>query len=152
MWPKSSGNGMSAAVQPNSCRKLLAALLLFSAPRAGHAAATRFDLNEIRVEGSSVLPQDDVEQTIYPFLGPDRTASDVEHACAALEAAYQKAGFATVSVTIPPQSISQSGGVVVVQVIERRVERLRVTGARYFLPSAVRAGARLPWHRARCRT
>ena len=74
-----------------------------------------------------------------------------EHARAALEAAYQKAGFATVSVTIPPQSISQSGGVVVVQVIERRVERLRVTGARYFLPSAVRAGAPSVAP-ARCRT
>ena len=105
------------------------------------AAPIRFDLNEIRVEGSTVLPQDEVEETIYPFLGPGRSAADVEQARAALQAAYLKAGFATVSVSVPPQSISQSGGVVIVQVTERRVERLRVVGSRYFLPSAVRAGA-----------
>ena len=100
-----------------------------------------FDLNEIRVEGSTVLPRDQVEETVYPFLGPGRHASDVEHARAALEALYQSHGFPTVSVTVPRQRISDSGGVVTVQVIERRVGRLRVTGARYFLPSDVRAGA-----------
>jgi hemolysin activation/secretion protein len=100
-----------------------------------------FDLLEIRVEGSTVLPQDAVEETIYPFLGPGRTAADVEAARAALEALYQKQGYATVSVTVPPQRISESGGVVVMQAIERRVERLRVAGAKYFLPSAVKAGA-----------
>ncbi len=100
-----------------------------------------FELDEIRVEGSTVLPQEVVEQTVYPFVGPDRTTDDVERARAALEKAYQDAGFATVSVTIPPQHISTSGGVIVLQVVERRVGRLRVTGARYFLPSDVRAGA-----------
>jgi hemolysin activation/secretion protein len=101
----------------------------------------RFDLLEIRVEGSTVLPQDAVEETIYPFLGPGRTAADVEAARAALEALYQKEGYATVSVTVPPQRISESGGVVIVRAIERRVERVRVAGAKYFLPSAVKAGA-----------
>jgi hemolysin activation/secretion protein len=100
-----------------------------------------FDLNEFRVEGSTVLPQQQVEETVYPYLGPDKTAHDVEGARAALEALYQKSGFATVSVTIPRQSISTSGGVVMLQVIERPIERLRVVGARYFLPSDVRRGA-----------
>ena len=105
------------------------------------AAPIAFDLTEIRVEGSTVLPQDQVEEIIYPFLGFGRTVADVEHARAALQAAYVQAGYATVSVSVPPQSISQSGGVVTVQVTERRVERLRVVGSRYFVPSAVRAGA-----------
>ena len=110
-------------------------------PMAAPRTQAVFDLNEIRVEGSTVLPQEQVEEVVYPFLGPSRTATDVEHARAALEEAYQKAGFATVSVTIPPQRISQSNGVITVQVVERRVGRLRVTGSRYFVPDAVRAGA-----------
>ncbi len=105
------------------------------------AAPVTFELNEIRVEGSTVLPQDAVEETIYPFLGPGRTAADVERARSALQDLYTKQGYPTVSVTVPPQRISESGGVVVVQVIERRVERVHVTGAKYFLPSDVRAGA-----------
>ena len=118
-----------------------ATAMLAGCPAAWAVASTTFDLSEIRVEGSTVLPQDQVEETVYPYLGPGKTAADVERARAALQAAYQAAGFATVSVTVPAQSISQSGGVVVVQVIERRVERLRVVGSRYFVPDAVRAGA-----------
>lgn len=106
------------------------------------AEKLHFDLNEIRVEGSTVLPQEQVEEAVYPFVGPDKTSDDVEKARAALEALYQKSGFATVSVLIPAQHVSQSGGVVQLQVIERPVGRLRVTGSRYFLPSAIRAGAR----------
>ncbi len=108
---------------------------------AARADVRHFDLNEIKVEGCTVLPGDQVEEAVYPFLGPDKTAQDVEHARAAVEALYQKAGFVTVSVTIPPQHVSQSDGVVQIQVIERPVERLRVTGSRYFVPSAIRAGA-----------
>jgi hemolysin activation/secretion protein len=113
-------------------------------PRVASATPAIFDLNEIRVEGSTVLPQETVEETVYPFLGPGRTAQDVDKARAALQDAYQKAGFATVSVVVPQQNlqaIKAGGGVVVVQVIERRVERLRVVGAKYFVPDAVRAGA-----------
>jgi hemolysin activation/secretion protein len=103
--------------------------------------AVHFDLTEIRVEGSTVLPQDDVEEAVYPFLGPDKTSADVEHARAALEDLYQKRGFVTVSVSIPTQHVSTSGGVVILQAVERPIGRLRVVGARYFLPSDVRRGA-----------
>ncbi len=111
---------------------------------AAYATATparHFDLTEIRVEGSTLLLQDQVEEAVYPFLGPDKAAEDVEHARAALESLYQTSGFATVSVTIPPQRISESGGVIVFRVVERPVERLRVVGSRYFLPSDIRRSA-----------
>ncbi len=100
-----------------------------------------FDLNEIRVEGSTLLPADAVEEVVYPFLGPNRQASDVEAARRALEDAYQKAGYATVSVSVPRQNVAASEGVIRMDVTERVVGRLRVKGSRYFVPDAVRAGA-----------
>ena len=109
------------------------------APAAAHVRS--FDLNEIRVEGSTVLPPDTVEETVYPFLGPGRGAADVEAARRALEKAYQGAGYVTVSVSVPRQNVMANGGVIVMNVIERKVGRLRVKGAEYFLPSDVRAGA-----------
>jgi hemolysin activation/secretion protein len=99
-----------------------------------------FDLNEIRVDGSTVLPQEQVEEAVYPYLGPGKTAQDVEQARKSLQEAYTKAGFVTVSVA-QPRWLDRAGGVVGMRVIERRVERLRVTHARYFVPDAVRAGA-----------
>jgi hemolysin activation/secretion protein len=109
-------------------------------PPAQHAAEANFDLNEIRVDGSTVLPQEQVEEVVYPFLGPGKTAKDVEAARAALQDAYKNAGYVTVSVG-PGRWVDRGGGVISLAVLERRVGRLRVMHARYFVPDAVRAGA-----------
>jgi hemolysin activation/secretion protein len=71
-----------------------------------------------------------VETAVYPYLGPYRTADDVEQARMALEKAYRDKGFQTVAVQIPPQQVK--GGVIVLQVIKNEVGRLRVSGSRYF--------------------
>ena len=46
-------------------------------------------IKEYRVSGSKLLTQQEIGETVYPFLGPGRTADDVEKARAALEKAYQ---------------------------------------------------------------
>jgi len=98
-----------------------------------------FDLNEIRVDGNTVLPSGVIEETVYPFLGPGKSAEDVERAREALEEVYRQRGYPTVSARVPRQRVV--GGVVTIAVVERKVERLRITGARYFLPSDIREGA-----------
>lgn len=119
---------------------LAAAVWLSACPsgRAAPAAATLF-IQEYRVQGAHALPRLDVEAAVYPYLGPGRTADDVERARAALEKAYRDHGFQAVAVEIPRQS--GTGGIVFLQVEENPVERLRVRGARYFSPERIRAGA-----------
>ena len=90
----------------------------------------RFYLQEYRVEGARKLSRIEVEKAVYPFLGPGRTENDVEQARAALEKAYQANGYQTVSVQVPSQQVK--GGIVVLQVVETTVGRLRVRGSRYF--------------------
>ncbi len=87
-------------------------------------------IKEYRVIGSKTLPRAEVEKAVYEFLGPGRTADDVEKARAALEEAYRKEGFQTVSVNVPPQRPTR--GIIVLQVTEAPVGRLRVKGSRYF--------------------
>jgi hemolysin activation/secretion protein len=96
---------------------------------------TRFEIDEFRVEGNTVLPVRDVEAAVYDFLGPGRTPDDVEKARTALEDLYQTRGYPTVTVAIPRQA---AGGVIRMVVTERRVGRLRVTNAQYFEPDAIR--------------
>ncbi len=96
-------------------------------------------IREFRVRGSKVLPPAQVEEAVYPYLGPGRTADDVEQARAALEKTYQDQGFQTVSVDIPPQQVR--GGVVYLSVTENTVGRLRVKGSRYFSLEQIRRGA-----------
>lgn len=97
---------------------------------AAPAAAQRFDIDEFRVDGADNLAQVDVEEAIYPFLGPGRTPDDVEKARAALEKAYHDRGYQTVSVGVPAQNVASR--VVVLKVVEGKVGRLRVVNSDYF--------------------
>jgi hemolysin activation/secretion protein len=72
----------------------------------------------------------EIEKAVYPFLGPGRGPEDVEQARAALEKVYQAKGYQTVSVQVPAQQGTH--GVIVLQVVESSVGRLRVHGSRYF--------------------
>lgn len=110
-----------------------------SAPASDVLAAAGFDLLEFAVEGNTTLPVTEVERAVYPYLGPGKTSADVELAREALERAYHDAGYLTVLVNIPEQKVAD--GVVSLRVTEGRVERLKVSGNRYFSRSDIRAEA-----------
>ncbi len=130
-----------AAIQRLSLLFALAFCLGTASARTPEAAGdtARFDIYEFEIDGNTVLPAEAIERAVYPFLGERRTADDVNAAVAALEKAYQDAGYLTVAVGIPEQAITT--GVVKLEVTEGRVERLRVTGAEYTLPSRVKDAA-----------
>jgi hemolysin activation/secretion protein len=104
-------------------------------PAPAPPAGPKFYIREYRVRGTKVLPAVEVEKAVYPFLGPERTPEDIEGARAALEKAYHDQGFQTVFVQVPPQTGRR--GVVFLDVTEAKVGRLRVKGAKYYLPSDI---------------
>jgi hemolysin activation/secretion protein len=97
-------------------------------------------IREIRVLGAQTLPRIEVEEAVYPFLGPGRTFEDVEKARAALEKIYHDKGYKATQVVIPEQT--GGGGLVLLQAYEGKVGALRVKGAKYFLPSRIKQMAR----------
>ncbi len=106
------------------------------APEATADAPT-FDVLEFEVEGNTVLSALAVEHALLPFMGPGRRLSDVEAARTALEKAFQDGGWLTVFVDLPEQRIDD--GLVRMVVTEGRVDRVRVTGSRYFSQGRIRA-------------
>jgi len=88
-----------------------------------------FNIFEFKVDGNTVLNKGKIEKAVYQFLGESKTIEDVEKGRAALEKAYQDAGYLTVTVSIPQQEVNK--GIVVLKVTEGSVERLRVTGSKY---------------------
>lgn len=114
---------------PRAAALALACGLLAGPFAAAADAPSTLSIAEYRVEGVASLDAARVESTLYPHLGPGRTAADVEAARAALEKAYHDSGFQTVTVMIPPQRVES--GVVVLRVVEGRIRRLRVTGSEY---------------------
>lgn len=117
-------------------------LALAQAPSGGQAQAEtaaddrRVDVNEYLVRGNTVLDARAIEAAVTPFLGPDRGMKDIEAARDALLAAYQAKGYQSVYVDLPEQQVTE--GIVLLQVTETRVGRLRVVGAEYSSPTKVR--------------
>lgn len=108
-----------------------------SEEKTADAKQPTFAILEYRVEGNTVLSASAVEHAVYPHLGEHRTIADVELARKSLEQAYQKAGYSTVFVDIPEQGVVN--GVVRLRVTEGRVDRLRVTGSRYYSLGRIRS-------------
>ena len=100
------------------------------------ADTTNFDVLEFQVEGNSVLGKEKIEESVYPFLGERKTVADVEAARAALEKSFHDSGYLTVFVNIPEQDVGK--GIVVLQVQEGKVGRLRVLGSRYYSLGAIK--------------
>lgn len=98
-----------------------------------------FYIQEYRVKGATKISNVEVEEAVYPYLGPARTAGDVENARQNLEKAFHNNGYQTVSVLIPQQDPRY--GIIVLEVVEGTVGRLRVNGSRWYLPSKIRAAA-----------
>ena len=96
-----------------------------------------FTVAEYQVEGNSVLPTMAIEQAVYPYLGADKTITDVEQARKSLEQVYQKAGYSTVVVDIPEQNVVS--GIVRLRVTEGRIAKLSVTGSRYYSLARIRS-------------
>jgi hemolysin activation/secretion protein len=99
------------------------------------AGLPKFDIEEFRVEGNSLLDAAAIEQAVQAHMGEGRTIKDVEAARLALENRYHDAGYLTVLVAIPEQNVDT--GVVNLQVVEVPVAKLRVVGAQYHLPSVI---------------
>ncbi len=102
-------------------------------------AEFRFFVKQIRVNGSKLLTNPEIETVIYPFLGPGKTLESLEEARAALEKAYRDKGYQTVTVELPQQNGTR--GIIYMNVVEGRIGRVTVKGARYFLPSEIKRAA-----------
>ncbi|MDI1315360.1 ShlB/FhaC/HecB family hemolysin secretion/activation protein [Prosthecobacter sp.] len=96
-------------------------------------------IREYRVRGNHLLKNREVEEAVYPFMGPGRSEQDIEQARQALEKIYKSKGYQSVYVQVPQQT--GRGGLIFLEVVEAPVGRLRVKGSRYFLPSKIKEQA-----------
>lgn len=100
------------------------------------ASEEAFDLMVLQVDGNTVLDQQVIEKTVYPFLGPGKSIDDVEKARQTLEEKYREQGYPTALVEIPEQDVVD--GLVRLNVVEGSIERLKITGSRYYSLGSIR--------------
>ncbi len=94
-----------------------------------------FEIIRFDVIGYTKLTPGEIETVLKAYVGPGKTAQDVEQARAALEKYYHQKGYPTALVNIPEQRVE--GGSIQLQVIETKIRRVRVTGNRFFTMESI---------------
>lgn len=100
------------------------------------ARTPRFAVQRYDVTGNSLLPTNVVASVLQPFTGDAIDFETVRKGLAALQLEYRTRGFATVSLNLPPQQLTN--GVVRVEVLEGRLADITVTGNKWFDAANVR--------------
>lgn len=96
----------------------------------------RFDIARYRVEGNTLLAQEEVERIVASFTGRGRDFGDVQRALEALQEAYRAKGYSAVQVYLPEQELAR--GEVQLRVIEARIAKLEVSGNKHFEEANIR--------------
>lgn len=105
--------------------------------QAAEAQQLKFNIWEFQLTGNTLLDQRLVERSVYQFLGNNKTVNDVDAASVALQTLFKDNGYPTVLVNIPQQDVSK--GIVRLEIIEGKVDRLKISGSRYFSLSTIRS-------------
>ena len=100
-----------------------------AAPALQPVEAPRFPIVRFDVRGNTLLSDGEIRRRTAAFLGPRQNFADVQRALEALEEAYRAAGWGGVQVLLPEQTLES--GVVQLQVVESRIARVSVEGARH---------------------
>jgi hemolysin activation/secretion protein len=117
-------------------------------PEPGPAAAPgpRIRVRAFEVEGSSVFGEAELAPILAPWVGRELSTEDLLEIRDAITRLYEERGYAGSRARIPDQD--PQDGVIRIQVVEGRLARIEVQGARWYRPgrlaSRVALGAETP--------
>ncbi|MBP6902080.1 MAG: ShlB/FhaC/HecB family hemolysin secretion/activation protein [Burkholderiaceae bacterium] len=106
------------------------------APASSAAAEAPVTVSGFWVQGNSLLDAGLLQRTLEPFRG-QRSLAELQRAAEAVQALYAAAGWGAVVVYLPPQPVKD--GTVTLQVLEGRLGRIGVQGAKRLSADRVRA-------------
>ncbi|HRK61244.1 MAG TPA: ShlB/FhaC/HecB family hemolysin secretion/activation protein [Candidatus Omnitrophota bacterium] len=89
-----------------------------------------FLVKKIVIEGSTLIPEQEVHALAQPFEDKKNSFGDLERLADLVTAYYRHYGYTTTKAYIPPQKVKD--GIVTIQVMEGRVGKVDVEGNRWF--------------------
>ena len=95
----------------------------------------RFDVRGYQVAGNTVLSADNFG-VLTNYTGTNVDLPRLREGLAKLQTRYRELGYPTISVTLPPQKLTN--GMVQVKVVEGRLTKINITGNRYFSDQNIR--------------
>jgi hemolysin activation/secretion protein len=119
------------------CLGIVATLLLAAPPAFAQGQSERFDIDQFRIEGNTLLKPDEIETVLKPFTGKQRGYADVQRGIEALRQHYRRGGYSVVWVLAPEQDLDR--GVVTLRVVEARIGKITIAGNRFFDEANIRS-------------
>lgn len=89
-----------------------------------------FEVRGYQVKGNTLLTKNILVTLLKPHTGKNKNFGDIQKALESLEQRYQKMGFGMVQVYLPEQELDK--GIVRFNIIEPKVDVLKVEGAKHF--------------------
>ena len=99
----------------------------------------KVEIKQIKVLGSTVFSEADLAAVTASFIGKQASFSDLLVIAQKITDLYVSRGYLTSGAFLPPQQISATEGVVVIQVIEGKLESLEIRGLKRLQESYVRS-------------
>ena len=96
-------------------------------------AAPTLQVTRIALEGSTLLPDEELKKLVSPIIGRTVALSELQEVTQAVTRWYRGRGYVTSRAVIPAQEVKD--GLVRIRVIEGKVGQLKVEGNRYFSTS-----------------
>jgi len=93
-------------------------------------APVRFPVTNYEITGDTLLPKETLAALLAKYTGTNMTVNDIVKGASDLQLEYRARGYPTVSVTLPPQQITNS--VVKIRVFAGRLSQINVSDNRYF--------------------
>lgn len=93
-------------------------------------SALSFDIDGYAIDGSKVLSQAEIDAATKPYIGREKSFTDVQQAMSAIEAAYATRGFSAIQVTLPEQKLQNS--IVHFKILEARYGKIVVQDNHFF--------------------
>lgn len=90
----------------------------------------KFEVQRYEVTGNTLLSQNVIDSYLTNAIGAEVTLPQIQTALGNLQLGYRERGYATVSVALPQQQLTNA--TVKVQVTEGKLVDIRVSGNRYF--------------------
>lgn len=97
---------------------------------AGPEAEIKFHVIKIKIEGCTVLSQEELKKITAPYENKDLSLIELRVAADAITKLYRKTGYITSQAYVPPQKIGE--GVAVIKVLEGKVGKIQLEGNRFF--------------------
>jgi hemolysin activation/secretion protein len=99
-------------------------------PEREAAPTQRVYVREIRVIGSTVIPEDEIRRVTAPYVNRELTAEDLEALRIALTRLYVDRGYINSGAILPDQAIRD--GIVSYRIVEGQLTGINVEGNRWF--------------------